>query len=112
MVVRLANLPAKRTRAKTGDHRLPPRVFGYASSSGMHSRWRRICKDAKIAYLPPHSAGRHGFYTEMRVRQGVDPITAARAGRWVDPTLPDRVYAHSDVEERELREKLRFSGIA
>jgi hypothetical protein len=24
-----------------------------------------------IAYLPPDHAGRHGFYTEMRLRQGV-----------------------------------------
>ncbi|MCB5199053.1 site-specific integrase [Loktanella sp. TSTF-M6] len=104
MVVRLANLKAKRPRARSGDRTLPARVFGYASSTGMHERWRTICKNAVIPYLPPHQAGRHGFYTEMRVRQGLDPISAAKAGRWADATLPDRVYAHSDLDERKVRE--------
>ena len=106
MVVRLANLKGKRPRARSGRDRLPPRVFGYASPTGMLARWRSISKKAGIAYLPPHQAGRHGFYTEMRVRQGLDPITTAKAGRWADSGLPDRVYAHSDKDERELREKV------
>lgn len=106
MTVRLANLPAKRPRARRGEKRLPARVFGYASPTSMHARWRAICRAASIEYLAPHAAGRHGFYTEMRVRQGIDPITAARAGRWADPTLPDRVYAHAnDDDERVLRER-------
>jgi integrase len=106
MVVRLANLKAKRPRARFGEKRLAPRVFGYATPTGMLNKWRTICAAAGIAYLPPHQAGRHGFYTEMRVRQGLDPISAAKAGRWADPALPDRVYAHSDVDERSLREKV------
>jgi integrase len=105
MVVRLANLKAKQPRARAGNHKLPPRVFGYATSTSMHARWRTICRAAGVSYLPPHQAGRHGFYTEMRVRQGLDPISAAKAGRWADPALPDRVYAHTDVDERSLREK-------
>ena len=106
MVVRLANLKAKQPRARSGLDRLAPRVFGYASATGMLAKWRTICKAAGIPYLPPHQAGRHGFYTEMRVRQGLDPISAAKAGRWADSTLPDRVYAHSDIDERRLREKI------
>ncbi|QAX31808.1 site-specific integrase [Leisingera sp. NJS204] len=103
MAAILVALPPKRPRARRGDQRLPPRVFGYAHPTSMHSRWRAICKQAEIDYIAPHAAGRHGFYTEMRVRQGLDPITAAKAGRWSDPTLPDRIYAHSDVDEREIR---------
>lgn len=106
MMITLANLPAKRPRARRGEKRLPPRVFGYAHPTSMHARWRSICAKAGIPYLSPHEAGRHGFYTELRVRQGVDPITAARAGRWSDPALPDRIYAHSDVDEREIRERI------
>ena len=106
MTVRLANLRPKRPRARAGDRRMAPRVFGYASPTSMHARWRTICKAAGIEYIPPHAAGRHGFYTELRVRQGVDPISAAKAGRWSDPVLPDRVYGHSDVDERELRERV------
>lgn len=41
-----------------------------------------------------HAAGRPGFYTELRVRQGVDALTAAKAGRLVDASLPDCIYGH------------------
>ncbi|WP_392338825.1 tyrosine-type recombinase/integrase [Loktanella salsilacus] len=109
MVVKLANLKAKQPRAQIGYQKLPPRVFGYATPTSMHARWRTICKAAGIPYLPPHQAGRHGFYTEMRVRQGLDPISAAKAGRWADSALPDRVYAHTDLDERNLRERARSS---
>jgi hypothetical protein len=71
----------------------------------MHATWRRICKAAGIPYLSPHEAGRHGFYTELRVRQGLDPVTVAKAGRWADHTLPERVYAHAleTASEADLR---------
>ena len=105
MIVRLANLPPKRPRAQRGERKLPARVFGYAHPTSMHTRWRSICKAAGIQYIAPHAAGRHGFYTEMRVRQGLDPVTAAQAGRWSDPVLPDRIYAHSETDEREIRER-------
>lgn len=111
LTVRLANLPAKRPHNRATGARGAPRVFGYASPTSMHDRWRTICKAAGILYLPPHQAGRHGFYTELRVRQGVDPITAAKAGRWSDPALPDRIYAHSDVDERDLRERIGTSSV-
>ncbi len=105
LVVMLANLPPKRPHDRKGDRRLPPRVFGYASSTGMHATWRRICDAAGIPYLSPHEAGRHGFYTELRVRQGLDPVTVAKAGRWADHTLPERVYAHAieTASEADLR---------
>lgn len=105
MTARLKLLLPKQPRVR-GERKLhPARVFGYAHSTSMHKRWRSICKVAGIDYIAPHAAGRHGFYTEMRVRQGLDPITAAKAGRWSDPTLPDRVYGHSEIDERLLRER-------
>lgn len=111
MVVRLANLKAKAPRPRKGEKRGKPVVFGYARPTSMHSRWRTICKKAGIQYIPPHAAGRHGFYTEMRVRQRHDPITAAKAGRWADPALPDRIYAHSDADERAIREQVRTNRV-
>jgi hypothetical protein len=56
--------------------------------------------------LTAHSA-RHGFYTELRVRQNVDPITAAKAGRWKDPALPDRVYGHAEENQADIRARFR-----
>ena len=110
MVVELANLPLKRPKnRKTGDIG-SPRVFGYGSRSGYRKRWATICNKACIEMLTAHS-GRHGFYTELRVRQRVDPITAAKAGRWKNPALPDQRYAHSEINEAEVRESFRTSSV-
>lgn len=103
MVVTLANLPARKPRNRKTGTQLTPRVFGYADRSGMRKAWTTICKRAGIPYLSPHK-GRHGFYTELRVNQQVDPITAAKAGRWKNHSLPDQKYAHSDADERAIRE--------
>lgn len=106
MMVELANLKPKRPVSRTGKP-MAARVFGYATVTGYRAAWKTICKAAGIEYLSAHAAGRHGFYTELRVRQGVDPITAARAGRWSDPGLPDRVYAHAEADEGAIRERIR-----
>ena len=111
MVVRLANLPARAPVDKKNGRTLTKRVFGYATKGGMHDTWKTICKAAGIDYRPPHSAGRHGFYTELRVRQGLDPITAAAAGRWSNPSLPDRVYAHADLPDAEIRARIRTGAV-
>lgn len=103
MVARLANLPARQPHDRKAGVRLPHTVFGYASRTGPLKAWKSACERAGIDYLSPHAAGRHGFYTEMRVRQGLDPVTAAKAGRWANPALPDAIYAHSDIDEREIR---------
>lgn len=107
MMVELANLPPRAPIDSKTGRVLPKRVFGYATSSGYRGAWKTICKAAGIPYLSAHAAGRHGFYTELRVRQGVDPITAAHAGRWSDPSLPDRIYAHAEMDEAEIRERVR-----
>lgn len=111
MVVRLANLPPRAPVDTKNRRTLPKRVFGYATRGGMLGAWKAICKAAGIDYRPPHSAGRHGFYTELRVRQGLDPITAAAAGRWSNPALPDRVYAHADLPDAEIRARIRTGSV-
>lgn len=110
MVVELANLPPKRPRiGKTGKSHTP-RVFGYATKAGYRKAWATICKAAGIDYLTAHS-GRHGFYTELTVRQGVDRVTAAKAGRWSNAALPDAIYAHAETEEAEVREMFRTKPV-
>ena len=98
--------PKQPKNLKTGQL-LSPRVFGYGSSTGYNNRWKTICKRAGIPYLSAHPAGRHGFFTELVVRQGVDPVTAAKAGRWSDPNLPMRIYAHAETDEAEVRARFR-----
>lgn len=93
-VAMIANLPVP-YRGQARD-----RVFTIAGgrSGALYKRWRETCARAEIDYLPPHSAGRHGFGTEMFVRQAarVDPVSAAREGRWSSPIVPLRTYAHAE----------------
>ena len=89
---------------------LPPRhglVFGYAQRWGVYKAWRSTCARAGIEYLTPHSAGRHGFGTEMVVRQGLDPVTVAGAGRWADPSLLLKTYAHDQDGKSAIKAALR-----
>jgi integrase len=91
LVRELRGLQARRTHNGRGELR----IFGWASKQGVTEAWRRTCERAGIPYLTPHEAGRHGFGTEMVVRRGVDVVTAARLGRWRDPTVLLRRYAHA-----------------
>lgn len=100
-VVMIANLPLP-YRGKARD-----RVFGIGGRAGaLYRRWQATCKRAGIDYIPPHDEGRHGFGTEMVVRQGVDPVTAA-AGRWSDPSVMLRTYAHPENSEAVVRDAFR-----
>lgn len=87
MMSELVLLKPKCPRNRKTGRVLKERLFGYGSSTGYNGRWKTICKAAGIPYLSAHAAGRHGFYTELVIRQGVDPLTAAQAGRWADVTL-------------------------
>lgn len=95
LVVELANLPPKVPRGweRTKANR---RVFGFASKDGPRSGWMTACELAGIPYLPPHSAGRHGFGQEQRVRQGVDKQAVGEFGGWYDTELLDRTYTHAE----------------
>ncbi len=103
MMEELQALPPKRTRHPKSGKLLEARVFGYVSSTSYNERWKRICAKAEIPYLSAHEAGRHGFFTELTVNIGVNPVDAAKAGRWKDPTVPMRIYAHSKADEAAIR---------
>ena len=110
MAAELDALPPKKPRNRQTGAIMQARVFGYATRAGYRKRWATICDKAGIEALTAHSA-RHGFYTELRVRQGVDPITAAKAGRWKNAALPDSVYAHAEADESAIRALFRTNPV-
>ena len=83
------------------------RVFGFQHRWSVYKGWKADCARAGIDYLPPHSCGRHGFGTEMVVRQGIDPVSAAEFGRWSSPELLLKTYAHSDDAKAKIRAAFR-----
>ncbi len=93
MVAVLANLKARNGK-----------VFGYASRHSVYGPWQTACKRAQIEYIAPHAAGRHGFGTETVVRQGVNPVDAAKAGRWSSPRILLDTYAHSEESSANVRD--------
>ena len=99
-------MPKRRKNRKT-EKFMKARVFGYGGPTGCSKRWRTICKRAGNPYLSAHRAGRHGFFTELVVRQGIDSVTAAKAGRWSDLNLPMKIYAHSETDEADVRALFR-----
>ncbi|WP_299423311.1 tyrosine-type recombinase/integrase [uncultured Shimia sp.] len=111
MMDELLALPPKRPKNRKTSKLMKACVFGYGSSTGYNTRWKTICKRAGIPYLSAHPAGRHGFFTELVVRQGVDPVTAAKAGRWSDPNLPMRIYAHAETDEADIRARFRTNHV-
>jgi hypothetical protein len=61
------------------------------------------CKEAKIPYLSPHAAGRHGFGQEHVIRQGSDSKAVGKFGGWSDTVLLARTYTHAeDFEDKIL----------
>lgn len=107
MMIELANLPPKQPMDRKLGRKLEARIFGYATKGGYRKRWQTICKAAGIGYLRAHEAGRHGFGTELLVRQGLDPITVAKHGRWKSARLLLETYAKSDVPQEETRARFR-----
>lgn len=110
MMIELANLPPKQPKNRQTGEVYGAKVFGYETRTGYLKRWTTICKDAGIERFTAHSA-RHGFFTELRVRQGVDAITAAKAGRWKNPSLPDHVYGHAEEDQADIRERFRTNPV-
>ncbi len=111
MMIELANLPAKRPHNRKLDYKMEPRVFGYGSKGGYRKAWKSICKRAGIRYMSAHSAGRHGFGTELMVRQGVDPVTVAENGRWASVQMLFENYAHAEENEADIRERFRTNHV-
>lgn len=101
-VVMISNLPVP-YRGQARD-----RVFTIAGgrSGALYRRWAKACAAAEIEYLPPHSCGRHGYGTEMTVRQKVDPISAAE-NLWSDPSVMLKTYSHSEEAATKVRDAFR-----
>lgn len=93
MEAEIAKLPARNNR-----------VFGYQQRWGVYNAWKTACKNAGIEYIAPHAAGRHGFGTELIVRQGLNPVDVAREGRWSSPRLPLETYAHAEDSTRKVHD--------
>lgn len=114
LVVELANLrprkPRKGTRAITSGYKVE-KVFGYATKDGVYKAWKTACKRAGTPEIMPHAAGRHGFATEMLVRQKLDVATVARAGRWSDRALMQKTYMHDEDTTPKIQEALRTGRV-
>lgn len=106
-VVMIANLPVP-YRGQAKD-----RVFTIAGerSGALYRDWKAICAHAEIEYLPPHSAGRHGYGTEMVVRQKVDPVSASN-NLWSDPSVMLKTYSHSDNASGIVRDAFQAGKMA
>lgn len=106
-VVMIANLPLP-YRGKARD-----RVFCISGgrSGALYARWAKTCAKAGIEYLPPHSSGRHGYGTEMVVRQQVDPKSASE-NLWADPSVMLKTYSHSDDAAAKVRDAFRVGRAA
>jgi len=87
---------------KSDDDNL--RLFGFADKDAYRKGWKKACDAAGIPYLPAHSAGRHGFGQEMRVRQGIDKKAIEKFGGWsAHGDMVDRTYSHEeDTDEKIL----------
>lgn len=108
LVVELANLPPRKPRiGPHGTKRGQTKVFGYASKDGVYKGWKTACKNAGIKPIMPHAAGRHGFGTEMIVRQKVDAAAVAKGGRWSDIGLMQKTYVHAEDTDAKIQKALR-----
>jgi integrase len=103
LVAMIANLPPPYRKVTT------KRVFfiGGGRNAAIYRRWQTACELAGIEYLPPHAAGRHGFGTEMIVRQRVDAVSAAREGRWSNPVVMMNTYSHPEGSKEAVRDAFR-----
>lgn len=113
LVVELANLKPRRPRKGPHGLRQPKgeRVFGYAGKNGVYKAWKTACKRAGIEEIMPHAAGRHGFATEMLVRQKLDARSVAKGGRWSDLALMQKTYMHEEGSTEKIQEALRTGRV-
>lgn len=110
----IADLRALKPKVPRGWDIMPGnlRVFGYADRFSPLKNWRTACKEAGIPYLPPHSAGRHGFGQEMRVRQGVDAKAVEDVGGWSPAGgMVERTYTHAENTSGKILDALRTGRV-
>lgn len=80
------------------------RVFNAANRSTVAKRIRRVVQGKQMDNLTSHELGRHGFYTEMIVRNKIDPKTAARLGGSKSVRLVMETYVSPDDDRRVIDE--------
>lgn len=78
------------------------KVFGYSSRHSVYNGWHSAIDRAGIERLGPHQAGRHGFGTEMIVRNGIDVATTGKLGNWKSLRLLMETYAHPERERETI----------
>lgn len=108
LVTELRALKPKVPRGWDRRYKANLRVFGFAGKDGPRKGWMTACKRAGISHLPPHSAGRHGFGQEMRVRQAVDKKAVEAFGGWSpEGDMVDKTYTHAEDFEGKILEAFR-----
>jgi hypothetical protein len=111
LVAELTKLEPRYTNRASGKKIKSDRLFGYLGRGSVYKTWKRVCRDANIEVILPHAAGRHGFGTELMIRQKLDPVTVAKAGRWSDPTMLLKTYAHPEESQKKAQEALRTGRV-
>jgi integrase len=74
----------------------PYRVFAAANRSTVKKRVDKVIEAAGLVRLTSHEFGRHGFATEMIVRNDVDVATTADHGGWKSRRLLVDTYVEGD----------------
>lgn len=80
----------------------PTLVFAAANRSTVKKRFDKVIKAAGLARLTSHEIGRHGFATEMIVRNGVDVATTADHGGWKSRRLLMETYVEGDADREVI----------
>jgi integrase len=86
MVLELANIRSLHPRL----------VFAAANRSTVKKRVDKVIKEAGLVRLTSHEFGRHGFATEMIVRNDIDVATTADHGGWKSRRLLIETYVEGD----------------
>ena len=88
MVIDLANIRSQH----------PTLVFAAANRSTVKKRVDKVIKEAGLSRLTSHEFGRHGFATEMIVRNDIDVATTADHGGWKSRRLLMETYVEGDAD--------------
>lgn len=92
MVIDLANIRSRH----------PTLVFAAANRSTVKKRIDKVITEAGLKRLTSHEFGRHGFATEMIVRNGVDVATTADHGGWKSRRLLMETYVEGDADREVI----------
>jgi len=74
----------------------PTLVFAAANRSTIKKRVDKVLEKSGMVRLTSHEFGRHGFATEMIVRNGIDAATTGDHGGWKSRRLLMETYVEGD----------------